>query len=115
MFLQPQRGILHGINVRERITKTAGENIILKVPFFEVRAFLLTTLELCMKYPRFVYGHDPVCLMIVDEDAGKFTSTYKNLKYYFCCNWCKKKFDEDPRKYSRITCDLNIEPGGMSC
>ena len=27
---------------------------------------------------------DPVCLMIVDEDDAKFTSSYKNLKYYFC-------------------------------
>jgi YHS domain-containing protein len=58
---------------------------------------------------------DPVCLMIVDEDDAKFTSTNKNLKYYFCCNWCKKKFDENQRKYSRIACDLNIEPGGASC
>ena len=58
---------------------------------------------------------DPVCMMIVDEDDAKYTSTFKNMKYYFCCNWCKKKFDENPRKYSRIACDLNIEPGGASC
>jgi Cu+-exporting ATPase len=58
---------------------------------------------------------DPVCLMIVDEDDAKFTSTYNNLTFFFCCNWCKKKFDENPKKYSRIACDLNIEPGGASC
>jgi len=58
---------------------------------------------------------DPVCLMIVDEDDARFTSTYKDTKYYFCCNWCKKKFDENPKKYSRIAYDLNIEPGGASC
>jgi len=58
---------------------------------------------------------DSVCLMIVDEDDARFTSTYKDTKYYFCCNWCKKKFDENPKKYSRIAYDLNIEPGGASC
>jgi YHS domain-containing protein len=45
---------------------------------------------------------DPVCLMIVDEEDAKFTITHKNQKYYFCCNWCKKQFEENPKRYSRL-------------
>ncbi len=48
---------------------------------------------------------DPVCLMIVDEDDAKFTSTFKYKKYYFCCNWCKKQFEENPKRYSRLGID----------
>ena len=58
---------------------------------------------------------DPVCFAIVDDDGARFTSTYKDQKYYFCTNYCKKKFEEDPKRYSRIACDLTIEPGGASC
>lgn len=57
---------------------------------------------------------DPVCLMIVDEDDVKFTSTYRNQKYYFCCNWCKTKFDENPKRYSRMATDMSVDLGG-SC
>jgi YHS domain-containing protein len=52
---------------------------------------------------------DPVCLMIVNEDDVKFTSTYKNQKYYFCCNWCKTKFDENPKRYSRLGIDASVD------
>jgi YHS domain-containing protein len=58
---------------------------------------------------------DPVCFAIVDDDSARFTSTYKNRMYYFCTNYCKMKFDKNPKKYSRTVCDLNIEPGGASC
>jgi YHS domain-containing protein len=51
---------------------------------------------------------DPVCLAIVDDDA-KFTSLYKNQKYYFCCNWCKKQFDENPKRYSRLGIDARVD------
>ncbi len=51
---------------------------------------------------------DPVCLMIIDEDDAKFTSTHKDQKYYFCCNWCKKQFDENTRRYTRISNDVCI-------
>ncbi|MDD1697179.1 MAG: hypothetical protein LUQ36_02350 [Methanoregula sp.] len=40
---------------------------------------------------------------------------YNKKKYYFCTNFCKKKFDENPQKYSRNAIDLTIEPGGASC
>jgi YHS domain-containing protein len=52
---------------------------------------------------------DPVCLMIVDEDETKFTSVYKEHMYYFCCNWCKKKFEENPRRYSRLAHDVSVD------
>jgi len=58
---------------------------------------------------------DPVCFAMVDEDSAQFRSTYKDREYYFCTNFCKKKFDENPKKYSKIPSDINIEPGGASC
>jgi YHS domain-containing protein len=58
---------------------------------------------------------DPVCFAIVDEDSAQFRSTYKDREYYFCTNFCKKKFDENPKKYTKIPSDINIEPGGASC
>lgn len=51
---------------------------------------------------------DPVCLAIVDEDDSKFTSTHKKQKYHFCCNWCKKQFDENPKRYTRIASDVSV-------
>ena len=51
---------------------------------------------------------DPVCLMIFNEEDAKLSSTYKDQKYYFCCNWCKKQFDENPKRYSRIANDVSI-------
>jgi YHS domain-containing protein len=57
---------------------------------------------------------DPVCLMIVDEGGAQFTSTFKNQKYYFCCNWCKKQFEENPKRYSRLGIDARAELDGTS-
>jgi YHS domain-containing protein len=51
---------------------------------------------------------DPVCLMIIDEEGAKFTSTHKNQKYYFCCNWCKKQFDENPKRFTRIANEVSV-------
>lgn len=42
---------------------------------------------------------DPVCGMVVREDAGKPTSTYKGTTYYFCSDHCRESFDKDPEKY----------------
>lgn len=53
---------------------------------------------------------DPVCKMEVDEDRSKYGSKYKGKNYYFCSTGCKKKFEEDPEKYSRMTQDI----GGKS-
>lgn len=58
---------------------------------------------------------DPVCFALVDEDSAQFSSMYKDREYYFCTNYCKKKFDENPGKYTRISSDINIDPSGASC
>jgi YHS domain-containing protein len=58
---------------------------------------------------------DPVCFAIVNDDDALFTSIYKGQKYHFCRNYCKKKFDENPQRYSRIPSDVNIGPSGASC
>ncbi|MCK9578878.1 MAG: YHS domain-containing protein [Methanoregula sp.] len=52
---------------------------------------------------------DPVCLAIVDEDDAKYTAIHKNQKYYFCCNWCKKQFEENPKRYSRLATDVSVD------
>lgn len=52
---------------------------------------------------------DPVCLMIVDEEDAQFTSIFKDQKYYFCCNWCEKKFNENPKRYSRLSHDVSVD------
>lgn len=57
---------------------------------------------------------DPVCLMIINEEDAKFQSTHKNVKYYFCCNWCKKKFDENPKRYTRISTDISVDLGSCT-
>lgn len=41
---------------------------------------------------------DPVCKMKVDKKTQYF-SEYKNEKYYFCSENCKKSFQEKPEKY----------------
>lgn len=52
---------------------------------------------------------DPVCLAIVDEDDAQYTATYRDQNYYFCCNWCKKQFEENPKRYSRIATDVSVD------
>jgi xanthine dehydrogenase accessory factor len=56
-----------------------------------------------------IMATDPVCLAIVDEDDAKFTSTYRDQKYYFCCNYCKKQFEENPKRYTRIANDVSVD------
>jgi YHS domain-containing protein len=57
---------------------------------------------------------DPVCLAVVDIDDAKFTALYKNQKYYFCCNYCKKQFEENPKRYSRMDVDMSVDLGSCS-
>jgi YHS domain-containing protein len=52
---------------------------------------------------------DPVCLAIVDEDDAQFMSEYKNQEYYFCCNYCRKRFEENPKRYTRIAHDICVD------
>jgi YHS domain-containing protein len=42
---------------------------------------------------------DPICGMDVAMEGAKFTSELDGTTYYFCCEYCKNKFDEDPSKY----------------
>jgi len=43
---------------------------------------------------------DPICKMEVDEQATKWSSSFKGKKYYFCAPACKKEFEENPEKYA---------------
>jgi len=52
---------------------------------------------------------DPVCLMIINEEDAKFSSMYRDQRYYFCCNWCKDKFEENPKRYSRFSHDICVD------
>ncbi len=45
----------------------------------------------------------PVCKTEVEEKKARGTSTVDDKIYYFCCKACKKKFDEEPDKYTRKT------------
>jgi YHS domain-containing protein len=49
--------------------------------------------------------------MIIDEDTAQFKSTYRDTEYYFCCNYCKKQFDENPKRYSRLANDMTVDLG----
>ena len=56
---------------------------------------------------------DPVCYMIVEEETAKYKSTYRDTDYYFCCEYCKKQFDANPKRYTRIACDCTVESLSM--
>jgi Cu+-exporting ATPase len=73
------------------------------------RAYRKHVRMVCRNKRLFEKVTDPVCLAIVDEEDAKFTSMYKDQKYYFCCNWCKKKFEENPKRYSRISTDFSVD------
>jgi YHS domain-containing protein len=57
---------------------------------------------------------DPVCYSFVDEESGKYITTFKGQKYYFCTASCKKKFEENPDKYARLISSIKVDPGA-SC
>jgi YHS domain-containing protein len=57
---------------------------------------------------------DPVCLAIVDEEEAQFTTMYKNQKYFFCCNYCKRQFEENPKRYTRIATDVSVDLGSCT-
>ncbi|RUL87981.1 YHS domain-containing protein [Tautonia sociabilis] len=48
---------------------------------------------------------DPVCGMDVDPERVAGESEYEGRTYYFCSPGCKRRFDEDPRRY------VGQEPG----
>lgn len=42
---------------------------------------------------------DPVCGMTVDPATAKFTYSYGEKTYYFCCAHCVEQFKANPKKY----------------
>jgi len=58
---------------------------------------------------------DPVCFALVDEDMAQFRTSCKDREYYFCTDYCRRQFLKDPKKYTRLNIEINIEPGGASC
>lgn len=42
---------------------------------------------------------DPVCRMtvVVEDDTPR--SEHAGTTYYFCCEACKRRFDQDPGQY----------------
>jgi Cu+-exporting ATPase len=42
---------------------------------------------------------DPVCRMECDDKSAAFKSEYEGKTYCFCSLSCKKKFEENPKKY----------------
>ncbi|HOS81210.1 YHS domain-containing protein [Methanospirillum sp.] len=57
---------------------------------------------------------DPVCYMVVDEDEATIRSSYRGQEFFFCSEFCKKKFEEDPARYARLARSLDIGPD-ISC
>lgn len=42
---------------------------------------------------------DPVCGMRIDSTRTRFASDYEGMRYYFCSENCKHRFDHDPEVY----------------
>ena len=42
---------------------------------------------------------DPVCGMHVEPEEAAGESEFQGQTYYFCCEDCKRMFDEDPTMY----------------
>jgi len=43
---------------------------------------------------------DPVCGMEVDKADAVGQSEYDGQAYYFCSDVCKRRFDDDPSRYT---------------
>jgi YHS domain-containing protein len=46
---------------------------------------------------------DPVCGMDVEPDDAAGQSEFQGTTYYFCCNECKRKFDQRPEAFAKQT------------
>lgn len=42
---------------------------------------------------------DPICKMEVQTSSAELYSDYEGKRYYFCAEYCKKTFDENPAQY----------------
>ena len=52
----------------------------------------------------------PVCYMVVDEDEARARSSYKGQEYFFCSDFCRKKFEENPARYVKLARSMDIGP-----
>ncbi|MCQ8893727.1 MAG: YHS domain-containing protein [Methanolinea sp.] len=57
---------------------------------------------------------DPVCYMVIDEDESACRTRYKGQEYFFCSDFCKKKFEENPARYAKIARSMDLGPD-ISC
>ena len=42
---------------------------------------------------------DPVCGMEIEESQAEAQTTYNGQAYYFCCEQCRKTFEENPEEF----------------
>lgn len=43
---------------------------------------------------------DPVCGQVVDANFVQYRSRHGGKTYHFCCEHCKRTFDEDPERFT---------------
>ena len=56
---------------------------------------------------------NPVCGIPVEKNTAKHIINYKNEDYYFCCDGCKVKFEEEPEKYAVFNLGGNLPSDGQ--
>ncbi len=49
------------------------------------------------------FAPDPICGMTVETATARYTSTYGEKTFYFCCLRCKETFDRDPERHAAPT------------
>ena len=42
---------------------------------------------------------DPACKMEIEDKWATYKSEYNGKTFFFCCESCKKRFDENPEEY----------------
>lgn len=55
---------------------------------------------------------DPVCGMEINDLKKSLSTVYKEKDYYFCSEYCKKTFKNDPASYTSATAHQHGEGGG---
>lgn len=52
--------------------------------------------------PATVTAIDPICGMSVEVRGAEYHSIYQGRDYYFCCDGCQHRFDNEPEKYINV-------------
>jgi len=52
--------------------------------------------------------------MVVDEDETACRTHYQGQEFYFCSDFCRKKFEQNPGRYAKLARSLDIGPD-ISC